>query len=151
MDNTYYERKLIYMMLMPRRDFDLFGDDFFKDDFFKGEKNSLMKTDIKETENSYILDIDLPGYKKEDIKVDITDGYLTINAKTSNEVNEEEKGKFVRRERFTGECTRSFYVGEDIKEEEIRASFKNGILNLEVPKVNPEEKKSDKKYIEIND
>ena len=151
MDNTYYERKLIYMMLMPRRDFDLFGDDFFKDDFFKGEKNNLMKTDIKETDNSYILDIDLPGYKKEDIKVDITDGYLTINAKTSNEVNEEEKGKFVRRERFTGECTRSFYVGEDIKEEEIRASFKNGILNLEVPKVNPEEKKSDKKYIEIDD
>ena len=139
------------MMLMPRRDFDLFGDDFFKDDFFKGEKNNLMKTDIKETDNSYILDIDLPGYKKEDIKVDITDGYLTINAKTSNEVNEEEKGKFVRRERFTGECTRSFYVGEDIKEEEIKASFKNGILNLEVPKINPEEKKSDKKYIEIDD
>ena len=67
------------MMLMPRRDFDLFGDDFFKDDFFRSEKNNLMKTDIKETEDSYILDIDLPGYKKEDIKVDITDGYLTIN------------------------------------------------------------------------
>ena len=135
------------MMLMPRRDFDLFGDDFFRDDFFKGEKNNLMKTDIKETENNYILDIDLPGYKKEDIKVDITDGYLTINAKTSNEKKEEEKGKFVRRERFTGECSRSFYVGED----EIKASFKNGILNLEVPKVKPEEKKSDKKYIEIGD
>ena len=139
------------MMLMPKRDFDLFGDDFFRDDFFKGEKNNLMKTDIKETEDSYILDVDLPGYKKEDIKVDITDGYLTINAKTSSENNEEEKGKFVRRERFMGECTRSFYVGEDIKEEEIKASFKNGILNLEVPKVNPEEKKADKKYIEIGD
>ena len=73
------------MMLMPRRDFDLFGDDFFRDDFFKSEKNNLMKTDIKETEDSYILDIDLPGYKKEDIKVDITNGYLTINAKTSLE------------------------------------------------------------------
>ena len=139
------------MMLMPRRDFDLFGDDFFRDDFFKGEKNNLMKTDIKETENSYILDVDLPGYNKEDIKVDVTDGYLTINAKMSNEVKDEKKGKFVRRERFTGECTRSFYVGEDIKEEEIKASFKNGILNLEVPKVSPEEKKSEKKYIEIHD
>ncbi len=137
------------MMLMPRRDFDLFGDDFFKDDFFKGEKNNLMKTDIKETENSYILDVDLPGYQKEDIKVDVTDGYLTINAKTSHEEKDEKKGKYVRRERFTGECTRSFYVGDDIKEEEIKASFKNGILNLEVPKVSPEEKKSDKKYIQI--
>ena len=139
------------MMLMPRRDFDLFGDDFFRDDFFKGEKNHLMKTDIKETEDSYILDVDLPGYKKEDIKVDITDGYLTINAKASNEINEEKKGKFVRRERFVGECNRSFYVGEDIKEDEIRASFKNGILELEVPKIDPEEKKTDKKYIEIGD
>ncbi len=139
------------MMLMPRRDFDLFGDDFFKDDFFKSEKNNLMKTDIKETEDSYILDIDLPGYKKEDIKVDITDGYLTINAKTSQEKEDKEKGKFVRRERFSGECSRSFYVGEDVKEDEIKASFKNGILNLEVPKVKPEEKKSNKKYIEIGD
>ena len=139
------------MMLMPRRDFDLFGDDFFRDDFFKGEKNNLMKTDIKETENSYILDIDLPGYKKEDIKVDVTDGYLTINAKVSNEKHDEQKGKYVRRERFMGECTRSFYVGDDIKEDEIKANFKNGILNLEVPKVKPEEKKSNKKYIEIHD
>ena len=138
------------MMLMPRRDFDLFGDDFFRDDFFK-EKNNLMKTDITETEDSYILDIDLPGYNKEDIKVDITDGYLTINAKTSNEKEEKDKGKFVRRERFVGEASRSFYVGEDIKEEEIKASFKNGILNLEIPKVTPEEKKSQKKYIEIGD
>ena len=139
------------MMLMPRRDFDLFDDDFFRDDFFKGEKNMLMKTDIKETDNSYVLDIDLPGYNKEDIKVDVTDGYLTINAKTSKENKDEEKGKFVRRERFTGEVSRSFYVGEDIKEDEIKASFKNGILNLEVPKVSPEEKKPEKKYIEISD
>ena len=137
------------MMLMPRAD--LFGDDFFRDDFFKGEKNNLMKTDIKETENSYVLDIDLPGYKKEDIKVEITDGYLTINAKTSHEEKDEEKGKYVRRERFMGECSRTFYVGEDIKEEEIKASFKNGILNLEVPKVNPEDNKPEKKYMEIED
>ena len=138
------------MMLMPRRDYDLFGDDFFGDDFFKPEKSNLMKTDIKETEDSYILDIDLPGYKKEDIQVELNEGYLSIHAHTSNEVKDEKKGKFVRRERFMGECSRSFYVGDDIKEDEIKANFKNGILNLEVPKVNPEERKSEKKYIEID-
>lgn len=139
------------MMLMPRRDFDVF-DDLFKDDFFKGkEKSNLMKTDIRETDNSFVLDIDLPGYKKEDIKIDVTDGYLTINAKTSTENNEEEKGKFVRRERFMGEVSRSFYVGEDVEVENIKASFKNGTLCLEVPKVDPELSKPEKKYIEISD
>ena len=123
------------MMLMPR----VFDDDFFRDDFFKGpEKNMLMKTDIKETENSFLLDVDLPGYKKEDIKIDITNGYLTIHAKTAHEEEKEEKGKFVRRERFTGEVSRTFYVGEDIKEDEIKANFKNGTLSLDVPKLSPE-------------
>ena len=139
------------MMLMPRRDFDLF-DDFFRDDFFNGkEKNSLMKTDIREGENSFIVDVDLPGYNKEDIKIDVTNGYLTINAKTSNEVNDKEKGKYVRRERFIGECSRSFYVGDDVKQDEIKASFKNGILSLEIPKVDEKEKEAEKKYIEISD
>ena len=139
------------MMLMPRRDFDVF-DDLFKDDFFKGkEKANLMKTDIRETDNSFILDIDLPGYKKEDIKIDVTDGYLTINAKTSSENNEEEKGKFVRRERFMGEVSRSFYVGEDVEVDNIKAAFKNGTLCLEVPKVDSETSKPEKKYIEISD
>jgi len=140
-------------MLMPRRDFDLF-DDFFRDDFFKGkEKNNfnLMKTDIRESENNFILDVDLPGYNKEDIKIDVTDGYLTINAKTSNEVNEEEKGSYVRRERFMGQCSRSFYVGDDVKQDEIKASFRNGILSLEVPKVDKTKKEEEKKYIEISD
>ena len=139
------------MMLMPRRDFDVF-DDLFKDDFFKGKENSnLMKTDIRETDNGFLLDIDLPGYKKEDIKIDVTDGYLTINAKTSTENNEEEKGKFVRRERFMGEVSRSFYVGEDVETENIKAAFKNGTLCLEVPKVDSETSKPEKKYIEISD
>lgn len=138
------------MMLMPK----IFDDDFFRDDFFRGKDKmnfQLMKTDIREDDNGYLLEVDLPGYKKEDIKIDVTDGYLTIHAKTTDEVNEEEKGKYVRRERFMGECTRSFYVGDDAKEDEIKASFKNGILKLEVPKVNPEEKKDEKKYIEISD
>ena len=139
------------MMLMPRRDFDVF-DDLFKDDFFKGkEKSNLMRTDIRETDNSFILDIDLPGYKKEDIKIDVTDGYLTINAKTSTENNEEEKGNVVRRERFMGEVSRSFYVGDDVETENIKAAFKNGTLCLEIPKVDSESSKPEKKYIEISD
>lgn len=142
------------MMLMPRRNFDLFGDDFFNDDFFGGkEKNTfnLMKTDVKETDNSYILEVDLPGYSKENIKIDVEDGYLTINAKVEKSENDEEKGKYVRRERFTGEMSRSFYVGEDVGVEDVKASFKNGILNLEVPKTDPEKEKSEKKYVEISD
>ena len=138
------------MMLMPK----IFDDDFFRDDFFNGRDRGyyqLMKTDIREDDKCYRLEVDLPGYNKEDIKIDVTDGYLTIHAKTSDEKNEEEKGKYVRRERFMGEATRSFYVGDDIKKDEIKAKFKNGILDLEVPKINPEEKKSEKNYIEISD
>ena len=137
------------MMLMPK----IFDDDFFRDDFFdrKDRMNfNLMKTDIREDENSYLLEVDLPGYSKDDIKIDITDGYLTINAKVEKEDNEDKKN-YVRRERFTGEVSRSFYVGEDIKEDEVKASFKNGILTLEVPKLSLEDKKQDKKYIEISE
>ena len=137
------------MMLMPR----VFDDDFFRDDFFNHRDKmnlQLMKTDIQETEKEYLLEVDLPGYKKEDIKIDVSEGYLTINAKVNKEDNEEEKN-YVRRERFTGEVSRSFYVGEDIKEDEIKAKFKNGILTLEVPKASLEDKKKDKKYIEISE
>lgn len=137
------------MMLMPK----IFDDDFFRDDFFdrKDKMNfNLMKTDIREDDKSYLLEVDLPGYSKDDIKIDITDGYLTINAKVEKEDNDESK-TYVRRERFTGEVTRSFYVGEDIKEDEVKASFKNGILTLEVPKLSLEDKKKDKKYIEISE
>ena len=137
------------MMLMPK----IFDDDFFRDDFFdrKDRMNfNLMKTDIREDENSYLLEVDLPGYSKDDIKIDITDGYLTINAKVEKENNDEKKND-VRRERFTGEVSRSFYVGDDIKEDEVKANFKNGILTLEVPKLSLEDKKKDKKYIEISE
>ena len=137
------------MMLMPK----IFDDDFFRDDFFdrKDRMNyNLMKTDIKEDDKSYLLEVDLPGYSKDDIKIDITDGYLTINAKVEKEDNDENKN-YVRRERFTGEVSRSFYVGEEIKEDEVKASFKNGILTLEIPKLSLEDKKKDKKYIEISE
>ncbi len=141
------------MMLMPRRGFHLFDDDFFNDDFFtEREKNhfSLMKTDIKENDENYLLEVDLPGYQKEDIKIDVHEGYLTIHAK-KNEESSDKKENYVRRERFYGECSRSFFVGEDVEVEDIKASFRNGILNLEVPKVDPKKKLDEKKYVEISD
>ena len=144
----------MYMMLVPRKDFDVF-DDFFDDPFFRNEKrptvHPLMKTDIKETDNSYIINMDLPGFDKKDIQIDVENGYLNINAKSDTSNNEEENGKFIRRERYYGECSRSFYIGEDVKEEEIKASFKNGILTLNVPKVIEEEQKPEKKFIEISE
>lgn len=139
----------MYMMLVPRRKYDFF-DDFFKDPFFETGDSSIMKTDIKEKENSYELDVDLPGYKKEDIKMHMEDGYLIINAKTNKENDEKDKnGKYIRKERFFGECSRSFYLGNDIKEEDIKANFHNGTLNIEVPKKTQIEKEEEKKYIDI--
>ena len=137
------------MMMIPKSNFDLF-DDIFGDQFFKKNETKLMKTDIKEADDKYIIDVDLPGYNKEDIKIDVTDGYLTINAKTSSD-SKEEKNKYVRRERYFGECSRSFYVGEDIQSEDINASFRNGILSLEIPKKEEQEKLPEKKYVEISD
>lgn len=136
--------------MIPRSNFDLF-DDIFGDSFFKKEDTKMMRTDIRETENGYMIDVDLPGYSKENIKIDVTDGYLTINAKMNQENNDEEKGKYVRRERFFGECSRSFYVGEAVEAEDIKAAFKNGILSLEIPKIDESKKLPEKKYIEISD
>ena len=134
------------MMLPSMRDFDLF-DDMFRDPFFKGE-NKIMKTDIKENENDYNIDIDLPGFDKEDIKIDIENGYLNVSAKKESNNCEKEDGRYVRRERYLGECSRSFYVGDSLNEEDIKATFKNGTLSLVVPK---EDKKKieEKKYIQI--
>ena len=138
------------MMLMPRRrDFDLFGD-MFDDPFFTNNDSKMMKTDIKENDNNFELEIDLPGFKKDDIKMSIDDGYLTINAKQEDNKDEKDKhGKYVRRERYFGECSRSFYAGDDIKEEDIKAKYKNGTLRVEIPKKEEKEKLPDKKYIEI--
>ena len=138
------------MMLIPRDNFDLF-DDIFTDPFFKRNDNKLMRTDIKEHDDNYVISVDLPGYDKENIKVDITDGYLTVSAKTDSENNEEENGKYVRRERYFGECSRSFYVGDDISVEDVDASFKNGTLIMEIPKMDSKKELPEKKYIEIKD
>ena len=110
-----------------------------------------MRTDIKEHDDNYVISVDLPGYDKENIKVDITDGYLTVSAKTDSENNEDEKGKYVRRERYFGECSRSFYVGDDISVEDVDASFKNGTLIMEIPKMDSKKELPEKKYIEIKD
>lgn len=136
------------MMLMPRRDFDLFDNFFRDDDFFTKKQNSLMRTDVKEMKDKYEIKVDLPGYEKENINLSLNNGYLEITAKMNKEENDEEE-KYVRRERFVGECSRSFFVGDDITEEDINAEFKNGILKIDVPKKDSTEDQNEIKQIEI--
>lgn len=137
------------MMLVPRRNsFDIF-DDFFDEGFFPKKERNLMKTDIREKKDKYIIDIDLPGFEKENISLSLNNGYLDISAKTEKEENSEDEERFVRQERFYGECSRSFYVGEDITEEDIHAKFNNGILKIEIPKKEKQEKLPESKQIEI--
>lgn len=106
----------------------------------------MMKTDIKDTDNGYEVIMNLPGARKEDVKAELKDGYLTINV-TSNTNNDEkdENGKYIRRERFTGSCSRSFYVGDSITQDDIKGEFKHGILKLTIPKKDT----ADEKYIAI--
>ena len=123
------------MKYYPRRGFDVFDEMF--DDFFPKNNNfaeGLMRTDVYEKDGYYNLDIELPGYNKEDVQMDIIDGYLNIKA-THNVSNEEKdaKGNLVRSERRFGSCSRSFYVGENIKAEDIKAKFENGMLNIVLP------------------
>ena len=140
------------MMMIPKRrnDFDLLGD-MFSDPFFSEDESRIMKTDIKEKKDKYIIDIDLPGYEKENIKIEIEDGYLTVHATANSSNEEKEEGKFVRKERYIGSCSRSFYVGEDVKQEDIKACFRNGTLKIEVPKKEEKKEIENKKYIEIED
>ena len=154
-------------MLMPS----IFGENLF-DDFFGdfpfyyddramkdaekklyGHKaNHVMKTDIKEMNNGYELVVDLPGFKKDEIKLELENGYLTISAAKGLDKDETDKktGKYIRRERYAGNLSRSFYIGEGVKQEDIKAAFKNGILSITVPK---EDKtaKEEKKYITIGE
>ena len=140
------------MMMMPRRNgVDLF-DEVFNDPFFGRKESKLMKTDIREKEGEYVLDIDLPGFSKDDIKIDLNEGYLTVSASKTEETEEKDKhDKFLHKERFVGECSRSYYVGEGLKEENIRANFKNGTLQIAFPKEETKELENEKKYIPIGD
>ena len=139
------------MMMIPRRnDFDLF-DDIFKDPFFTNNESKIKKTDIKEKKDKYIIDLDLPGYEKENIKINVEDGYLTVQAKTNTNKEDKEDGKIVRKERYVGSCSRSFYVGNSVKNEDVKASFRNGTLKIEVKKKEESKELPEGNYIEIED
>ncbi|HBG12930.1 MAG TPA: heat-shock protein Hsp20 [Clostridium sp.] len=127
-------------MLLTRRN-SLF-DDFFNDPFFTDAyhiKQSLMKTDIEDNGNGYVIDMELPGYKKEDVRAELKDGYLTISADTVSENEVKDQKNYIRRERYSGSVKRSFYVGSGLKQDDIKASFENGILKLVVPKEAPKQ------------
>ena len=136
--------------------FDELFDEAFEKRFWGGRdplygKNArnLMKTDVAEGDDCYKVAIDLPGFRKDDLKVDLKNGYLTVTAtKGLDKEQKNEDGRYIRRERYAGSCSRSFYVGDQVKQEEIRAKFEDGILKLIVPK---EDKKKieEKKYISI--
>mgnify|MGYP000046014585 FL=1 len=137
-------------MLMPS----IFGENLFDDwmsfPFRNFNTNSLMKTDIRETDGSFELDIDMPGFNKEDLKAELKEGYLTISASTNKDDGEkDENGRYIRRERYVGSCSRSFYVGEDIKQDDIKAKFENGILKISVPKKEAQPKVEEDMHIAI--
>ena len=141
-------------MLLPsvfRNNFvDRFFDGIFEHPSGLRTSSGFMNTDVQELENDYQVDIELPGYDKDDIKVELKDGNLIISADTNSEKEEKtEDGKYIRRERYSGRCRRSFYVGKDLKQEDIKASFKNGVLRLIVPKSNEEKTVDEKRYIPI--
>ena len=140
------------MMMMPRNNFgfDLF-DEMFKDPFFsrRENQNAVMKTDIREKDGDYLMDIDLPGFSKDDISAELYDGYMTVTAKKEeNNDEKDDKGNYIHRERYSGSCSRRFYVG-DISEADIKASFKDGTLHLEIPKEEPKKLEEQKKLISI--
>ena len=127
-------------MMMPS----IFGETLL-DDFFEfphiencrraNSTSGLMQTDVKEMDENYLIAMNLPGFKKEDIKCELKDGYLTVSGPTNSSKDEkDQEGKYIRRERYSGSCSRSFYVGEDVKQEDISAKFEDGTLKLLVPK-----------------
>ena len=124
-------------------------DDLFNTPFFTRSEANMMKTDIKEHDGGYELTVDLPGVKKDDIKAELNDGYLTITAENNSSKDEkDEKGKYICRERYSGSYSRSFYVGESVTEEDIKAKFENGTLTLDIPKKEALPEKQNK-YIAI--
>ena len=131
-----------------------FFEDFFETPFFKStelQNMAAMKTDIRENAGSYEVIMDLPGFKKEDVRAELKDGYLTVLASHSEEKKEDADTTYIRRERYTGHYRRSFYVGENLKQEDIHARFADGVLTLDIRKKEPEPELPDKKYIAIED
>ena len=132
-------------------DFDVFPDLFARSNpLFGHHEKNLMKTDVKETENAYEIDIDLPGFKKDEIKVQLKDGYLTLSAAKGLDKDAKDKeGNYIRRERYAGSMSRSFYVGDGVKEEDIHAKYEDGILKLSLPKKAPKAVEEKDGYIAI--
>ena len=144
-------------MLMPS----IFGENLFNDDWmdfgfpevdkalYGKHAGHVMKTDVKETDAGYEVDIDLPGFKKDEISAKLDDGYLTISASKGLDKDEKNKeGKYIRKERYAGAMSRSFYVGGDVAEEDIKAKYEDGILRLSIPKKEAKAVEN-KKYIAI--
>ncbi len=145
--------------------FDNFFDDFFDFPTFDDKAiqeaqrklygrhgANMMKTDVQEHDDHYEVDIDLPGFRKEELSLELKDGYLVISAAKGLDKDEREKetGRFVRRERYAGSMSRSFYVGDDVKQEDIRAKYESGVLKLSIPKVEAKKPEvEEKKYISI--
>ena len=127
-------------MLVTRRDpMERFFNEMFRSPFMSGNADTtgttkLMKTDIREHEHGYTLEVELPGFSRENIQAELKDGYLTITASKTEESESNAEGKYLRRERFQGTCKRSFYVGEYANEENVKAAYNNGVLKLEIPK-----------------
>ena len=147
-------------MLRPSIFNDNLFDDFFEFPFFddRAERklyghnaNNIMNTDIKEHKDGYELEIDLPGFHKDEIQAELKDGYLTISAakQLNQDEKEKESGKYIRRERYSGSCQRSFYVGDEITQEDIKAEFKHGILKLFVPKKEAKPEVEQRKFVSI--
>ena len=142
-------------MLMPS----IFSRDFMEDLFDMAQRtyaksdsaNVLMKTDIKESEEGFTVEMDLPGFCREDISAELKDGYLTVTAtaKKAEENTSDKKEKYVQKERFHATCNRSFYVGDNMKQEDIKAKFENGVLTLQVPKKEEIPEEQTKKFITI--
>ena len=144
-------------MLMPS----IFGENLFNDDWmdfgfpevdkalYGKHANNVMKTDVKETDTGYEVDIDLPGFKKDEINAQLDNGYLTISAAKGLDKDEKDKkGKYIRKERYAGAMSRSFYVGEGVTQEDIKAKYEDGILRFSVPKKEAKAVEN-KKYIAI--
>nr|WP_300170492.1 Hsp20/alpha crystallin family protein [uncultured Flavonifractor sp.] len=123
-------------------------DDFFQDPFdmmpafpshnplYGKHGKNLMKTDVRETESTYELDVDLPGFKKDEVQLELKDGYLTISAAKGLDKDEEEKnGRYLRRERYVGQCSRSFYVGKSVEPKDVSAKFEDATRKAPLPKV----------------
>lgn len=142
-------------MLMPSILGERFFDDFFgtpSREYFVGNRstNSMMQTDIAETDNSFEVTMNLPGFKKEDVKGELKDGYLIVSATTNtNNDQKDSEGRYIRRERYSGSCSRSFYVGDELTQEDISAKFEDGTLKISIPKKEKKPEVEQAKYIAI--